>query len=79
MGKYVIVPNGFVPSAGRSCDFLSSIDKDGLHFSQDLDDAIVIDDSEKCVFLARGLTRAFLTVDVYSVKEVTVRTFDYIW
>ena len=79
MGKYVIVPNGFVPSAGRSCDFLSSIDKDGLHFSQDLDDAIVIDDFEKCVFLARALTRVFCTVDVYSVKEKTVRTFGYIW
>lgn len=61
------------------CRYVSSVDKDGVHYSRDLDDAIVIDDTEKCVILARALTRVFRVVDVYSVKEETVRIFDYIW
>lgn len=78
MDEYIMVRGGDSPT-GNDCRYVTSIDKDGLHFSQDLDDAIVIDDSEKCVFLARALTRVFCTVDVYSVKEKTDRTFDYIW
>lgn len=78
MGKYIMVIGGDQPNL-NGCRYLSSIDKDGLHFSQDLDDAIVIYDSEKCVFLARALTRVFHTVDVYSVKEETFHIFGHIW
>ena len=78
MDTYVIVQHGNRP-IDECCNYLSSIDKDGLHFSQDIGDAIVIDDSEECVFLARALTRVFCTVDVYSVMVKTVRTCEYIW
>ena len=78
MCKYVMVCQYDQPNM-NGCRYVSSIDKDGLHFTQDLDDAIVIDDSEKCVFLARALTRAFRTVDVYSVKEETFHIFGHIW
>lgn len=76
--KYVIVRNGSNPPAG-SCIYLSSVDKDGLHFSGNIDDAIVFNDQEKCVYLARTLTRIFSTVDVYLVKEETVLSFEYVW
>lgn len=78
MEKYVIVRNGCDPSA-KGCNYLSSVDKDGLHFSGNIDDAIVLDDQEMCVFLARALTRVYRTVDVYSVSEKTVREFEYVW
>lgn len=78
MDKYVIVLGGNKPNED-SCNYLSSVDKDGLHFSQNIDDAIVFDDSEKCVFFARALTRSFRTVDVYLVEEKTVLSFDYVW
>lgn len=78
MNKYVIVRNECAsPEAGNS--FLSSVDKNGLHFTQNIDDAIVLNDQEMCVFLARALTRVFRTVDVYLVKEETVLSFEYIW
>lgn len=78
MDKYILVLGGHRPNTD-GCRYISDIDKDGLHFSCDIDDAIVIDDAEKCVFLARALTRVFRAVDVYSVKEETVRIFDYFW
>lgn len=80
MDKYIIVCNGSLPRAkSESCIYLSSVDKDGLHFSQNIDDAIVLDGEDKCVFFARALTRAFRTVDVYSVKERITRSFEYVW
>lgn len=78
MDKYVIVRNGCDPSSG-GCNYLSSVDKDGLHFTGNIDDAIVVNDQERCVFLARALTRGYHTVDVYLVKEETVIHFDYVW
>lgn len=78
MGKYIMVHEGDRPNRD-GCRYVSSVDKDGVHFSFALDDAIVVDDSEKCVFFARAITRAFNIVDVYSVQEVTVCIFDYIW
>lgn len=78
MDKYVIVCNVYTsPEEGGR--FLSRVDKNGLHFTQNIDDAIVLDDQEKCVFLARSLTRVFRTVDVYLFKEETVRSFEYVW
>lgn len=78
MEKYVIVCNGDDPRSG-GCIYLSSVDKDGLHFSGNIDDAIVLDDQERCVFLARALTRLYRTVDVYLIKEETVLSFEYVW
>ena len=78
MDRFIMVVGGDRPHCD-GCRYISSVDKDGLHLSCDLDDAIVIDDTEKCVFLARALTRLFRTVDVYSVKEETTRAFGYVW
>lgn len=77
MEKYVIVRNGYDPSA-ECCIYLSSVDKDGLHFSGNIDDAIVVNDQEMCVFLARALTRVYRVVKVYLVKK-TVLSFEYVW
>lgn len=78
MDEYIMVSGGDAPR-GNDCRYVTSVDKNGVHFSADIDDAIVLYDTEKCVFLARALTRVFCTVDVYSVKKETVRTFQYVW
>ena len=77
MDKYVIVLGGNNPRED-SCNYLSSIDKDGLHFSRNIDEAITFIDKDRCVFLARG-SMVYRTLDVYSVKEKITRTFEYIW
>lgn len=77
MCKYVIVLGGNKPREG-SCNYLSSVDKDGLHFSRDIDDAITFTDKDRCVFCARGLM-LFRALDVYLVKEKIARSFDYVW
>ena len=77
MDKYVIVLGGNLPNNGR-CNFLSNVDKDGAHFSLNIDDAITFTDRDRCVFLARGLLELH-TVDVYSVNEKTTLSFEYIW
>lgn len=77
MLKYVMVLGGNKPKED-SCNYLTGIDKNGLQFSRDIDDAITFIDKERCVYLARGLS-AFRPLDVYSVKVKTIRIFEYIW
>ena len=77
MDKYIVVQGSNIPNTD-GCNYLSSVDKNGLHFSGNIDDAIVVDDQERCVLLARALTRVYRTVDVYLVKE-TVLSFEYVW
>lgn len=77
MEKYVIVPNTNIPFAD-GCKYLSSVDKDGMQFSDDVDDAIVFNDRDRCVFFALGIS-VFQLVDVYRLAEKVVRTYDYIW
>lgn len=78
MGKYYIIVRGGNNPSRESCDYLASVDKDGTHFSSDIDNAIIFTDMDRCMFLARGLL-AFCTVDVYSVKTETVYTFQHLW
>lgn len=77
MTKYVVVHGGYNPNSDV-CKYVSSVGKDGLQYTYDLDDAITFIEREKCVFFARGLL-AFQTVDVYSIDERTVRTFGFEW
>ena len=77
MEKYIMVLGGDRPNTD-GCKYISSVNKDGLHFSHYLEDAIVVDDSDQGVILGCALTRAFCTVDVYSVKEETVLSFKYV-
>lgn len=77
MAKYVVVRNGNMPLTD-GCNYLSAVDKDGVHFSQDVDDAIVFNDRERCILFARGLM-SFQTVDVYRLTEKVVRSFEYVW
>lgn len=77
MTKYVVVRNGNLPLTD-GCNYLKCVDKDGAHFTSELDDAIVINDRDRCIFLARGLM-CFQTVDVYSIEEKTIRSYEYVW
>lgn len=78
MSKYFVVVLGGNKPEDDVCNYLSRIDKNGVHFSRDVDDAIVFVDKDRCVYLARALV-AFRSVDVYSVKENTIRSFEYVW
>lgn len=77
MEKYIVVLGGNTPDR-EGCNYLSSVDKDGLHFSHDIDDAITFTDKDRCVFLARALM-VFHTVDVYFAKVESIRSFEYVW
>lgn len=77
MTKYVLVRGGDNPNRG-CCNYVSSVDKDGLHFSHVVDDAITFMEAERSEHFARALLQ-FQTVDVYSIEEKTVRTFEYVW
>ncbi len=77
MSKYVIVLGGNDPTED-GCNYLSSVDKGGVHFSRVIDDAITFIDKDRCVFLARALV-TFRSMDVYSVDEIITRSFEYVW
>lgn len=77
MEKYVVVRSRNLAGTD-GCNYLSSVDKDGLHFTRNIDDAILFTDIYRCLLFARGL-QYFQTVDVYSVTEEVVRTFEYVW
>lgn len=77
MTKYVVVRGGDNPN-WDCCNYVSSVDKDGLHFSRVVDDAITFIEAERSVHFARALLQ-FQTVDVYSIGEKTVRTFEFVW
>lgn len=74
---FVVVLTGDKPE-DDVCNYLSSIDKNGAHFSHDVDDAIVFVDKERCIYLARAV-KVYPSVDVYSVKENTIRSFEFVW
>ena len=78
MLKYVMVLGGNKPRED-SCNYLSGIDKDGLLFSRDVDEAITLIDKDRCVYLGRTISRVFRPVDVYSVSEKISRSFEYVW
>lgn len=77
MSKYIVVLGGNNPGAER-CNYVSGVDKNGPHFSYDIDEAITFNNSDRCVHFARALLD-FRTVDVYSVTEETVHSFKYVW
>lgn len=77
MDKYIVVQGSNIPNTD-GCNYLSSVDKNGLHFSHDVDDAIVFTDSKSSILFARGIT-AFHRVDVYRLTEEVVSHFEFIW
>lgn len=77
MEKYIVVKGRANPNTD-GCNYLSSVDKNGLHFSEDVDDAIVFTDFDRCHMFARGLL-AFNTVDVYRLTEEVVRSLEFMW
>lgn len=77
MVRYIIVLGRNKPTED-SCNYLSEFDKDGMEFTHDIDDAITFIDKDSCELVARGLS-IYRSLDVYSVKEKTVRSFEYVW
>lgn len=77
MDKYIIVLGGNKPGTD-GCNYLSSVDKAGPHFSLNIEDAITYDNSDRCLYLALGV-KGFQTVDVYFVTEKVVRSFELVW
>lgn len=74
---YYIVKRGCNPEE-NGCKYLAQLDKTGLSYTTDIDDAIAFDDSEACLTIARAIY-SFQKVDVYSVEYVKTLKSEYVW